>query len=188
MRPWPDGLAGAGTGVLTALGAAIGSAGAPVVFNGAGGTPSSLTLTNALGLSAAAMPALTGDVTTSAGAVATTLATVNATVGTFGGATQAASLTNIYNYQVGANTVGAQGSIGTSGTPGTIVGSLPSSIALLAGWQIRTRIAASTTSVGKLSTEEGNTKVSGDMGVPFAKTPSVKLRFPVVPSEVSKCR
>jgi hypothetical protein len=36
-----------GTGVRTALGVNIGSAGAPVLFNGAGGTPTSLTLTSA---------------------------------------------------------------------------------------------------------------------------------------------
>lgn len=39
-----------GTGVSTALAINIGSAGAPVLFNGAGGTPSSLTLTSATGL------------------------------------------------------------------------------------------------------------------------------------------
>lgn len=39
-----------GTGVLTALAINVGSAGAFVAFNGAGGTPSSLTLTNATGL------------------------------------------------------------------------------------------------------------------------------------------
>ena len=39
-----------GTGVETALGVNIGSAGAPVLFNGAGGTPSSITLTNGTGL------------------------------------------------------------------------------------------------------------------------------------------
>jgi hypothetical protein len=39
-----------GTGVFTALGVNVGSAGAPVLFNGAGGTPSSLTLTSATGL------------------------------------------------------------------------------------------------------------------------------------------
>jgi hypothetical protein len=39
-----------GTGVQTALGVNVGSAGAPVLFNGAGGTPSSLTLTSATGL------------------------------------------------------------------------------------------------------------------------------------------
>lgn len=39
-----------GTGVLTALGINIGSAGAFITFNGAAGTPSSLVLTNATGL------------------------------------------------------------------------------------------------------------------------------------------
>jgi hypothetical protein len=43
-----------GTGVATALAVDVGSAGAPVLFNGAGGTPSSLTLTNATGLPMAA--------------------------------------------------------------------------------------------------------------------------------------
>jgi len=73
-----------GTGVLTALGVNTGSAGAMVLFNGAGGTPSSLTLTNATGLSlatgvtgtlqAAQEPAHTGDVTNSAGSLALTIA------------------------------------------------------------------------------------------------------------------
>ena len=39
-----------GTGVLTALGINVGSAGAFVTFNGAGGTPSAITLTNGTGL------------------------------------------------------------------------------------------------------------------------------------------
>lgn len=43
-------IAGLGTGVATALGLNIGSAGAPVLFNGAGGTPTSLVLTNGTGL------------------------------------------------------------------------------------------------------------------------------------------
>lgn len=43
-------ITGLGAGVATALAIAIGSAGAPVVFNGAGGTPSSLVLTNATAL------------------------------------------------------------------------------------------------------------------------------------------
>lgn len=47
-----------GTGVATALGVAVGSAGAPVLFNGAGGTPSSMTLTNATGLPLAAVTGL----------------------------------------------------------------------------------------------------------------------------------
>lgn len=44
-------------------------------------------------LLAARMPALTGDITTSAGAVATTLATVNANVGSFGSASSVATFT-----------------------------------------------------------------------------------------------
>jgi hypothetical protein len=47
-----------GTGVATALGVNVGSAGAMVLFNGAGGTPSSLTLTNALGLPIAGLTGL----------------------------------------------------------------------------------------------------------------------------------
>lgn len=43
-------VTGLGTGVGAALAINIGSAGAPILFNGAGGTPSSLTLTNATGL------------------------------------------------------------------------------------------------------------------------------------------
>jgi len=72
-----------GTGILTALGVNIGSAGAPVLFNGAGGTPSSITLTNGSGLpttgltgtlQAAQEPAHTGDVTNSAGSLALAIA------------------------------------------------------------------------------------------------------------------
>lgn len=48
---------------------------------------------NAGTVAAARMPALTGDITTSAGAVATTLATVNSNVGSFGSATQVGSFT-----------------------------------------------------------------------------------------------
>lgn len=44
------GITALGTGIATALGVNIGSPGAPVLFNGAGGTPSSITLTNGTGL------------------------------------------------------------------------------------------------------------------------------------------
>ncbi len=49
------GISGLGTGVATALAVNVGSAGAFVTFNGAGGTPSSLTLTNATGLPTAGL-------------------------------------------------------------------------------------------------------------------------------------
>lgn len=68
-----------GTGVVTALGVNIGSTGAPVLLNGAGGTPSSMVGTNitgtAAGLTAGGVTTnanLTGDVTSSGNA--TTLA------------------------------------------------------------------------------------------------------------------
>lgn len=48
--PISNGISGLGTGVATALGVNTGSAGAVVLFNGAGGTPSSITLSNGTGL------------------------------------------------------------------------------------------------------------------------------------------
>lgn len=66
---------------------------------GAGGTLAAVSYSGSatdLGsgtLAAARMPALTGDITTSAGAVATTLATVNGNVGSFGSATQSVAIT-----------------------------------------------------------------------------------------------
>lgn len=50
-----------GTGVQTALGVNVGSAGAPVLFNGAGGTPSSLTGTNITGIPESGVTNLTTD-------------------------------------------------------------------------------------------------------------------------------
>lgn len=67
--PISTGLAGAGTGVLTALGVNIGTAGSPVLNGGALGTPTSGTLTSATGL-----PISTG-VSGLAAGVATFLAT-----------------------------------------------------------------------------------------------------------------
>lgn len=52
ITPAIGSITGLGTGIATALGVNVGSAGAPVLFNGAGGTPSSITLTNASGTAA----------------------------------------------------------------------------------------------------------------------------------------
>jgi hypothetical protein len=51
-------VTGLGTGVATALANNVGSAGAVVLFNGAGGTPTSLVLTNATGLPVGAITGL----------------------------------------------------------------------------------------------------------------------------------
>jgi len=64
-QPAVGDISGFGTGVGTALGVNVGSAGAPVLFNGAGGTPSSLTLTNATGLVPSSGLAATGTPTSS---------------------------------------------------------------------------------------------------------------------------
>ena len=50
--PVSTGISGLGTGVATALAVNVGSAGAPVTFNGAGGTPTSLVVTNITGTAA----------------------------------------------------------------------------------------------------------------------------------------
>lgn len=50
--PISTGVSGLGTGIATALAVNVGSAGAPVTFNGAGGTPSSMVGTNITGTAA----------------------------------------------------------------------------------------------------------------------------------------
>lgn len=78
--PISTGVSGLGTGVATALAINIGSAGAPVLFNGAGGTPTSLVGTNitgtAAGLTAGTASAIAvGGITGLGAGVSTWLAT-----------------------------------------------------------------------------------------------------------------
>jgi hypothetical protein len=85
-------LAGAGTGVLTALGVNIGSAGAPILFNGAAGTPTSLVGTNITG-TAAGLTA--GNVTTNANLTGMVTSIGNATtLGSFTSADLRSALTD----------------------------------------------------------------------------------------------
>lgn len=73
ITPAIGSVTGLGTGVATALAVNTGSAGAPVLFNGALGTPSSGSIATTLltgALQAAQEPAHTGDVTNSAGSLA----------------------------------------------------------------------------------------------------------------------
>jgi len=93
ITPAVGGITGLGANVATALANAVGSAGAIVVFNGAGGTPSSIVLTNATGLPIAGLTGLgTG--------VATALAIAVGSAGAFvtfngaGGTPSSITLTN----------------------------------------------------------------------------------------------
>jgi hypothetical protein len=74
-------VSGLGTGVATALGIAIGSAGAPITFDGALGTPSSGTVTNLTGTASININGTVGATTATTGA----FTTVTATTGIFGG-------------------------------------------------------------------------------------------------------
>ena len=77
-----------GTGVLTALGVNIGSAGAPVLFNGALGTPSSGTVTNLTGTASININGTVGATTPSTGVFTTLVAgsTTSLLLGTAGSA------------------------------------------------------------------------------------------------------
>ena len=75
-----------GTGVVTALGVNVGSAGAFVTFDGALGTPSSGTVTNLTGTASININGTVGATTPTTGAFTTVAATtVTATTGIFGG-------------------------------------------------------------------------------------------------------
>lgn len=87
-----------GLNVLTALGVNIGSAGAPVLFNGVGGTPVSLTLTNATGLPNAGLLNSSITLGTSSVALGGALTSVNGAIAwtgtpTFSNATYSALFT-----------------------------------------------------------------------------------------------
>ena len=90
---------GLGTGIGTALAIAVGSAGAPVLFDGAGGTPSSLTLTNATGLPAVGV---TGTALVSA-AIGTTVQAYDADLTTWAGITPGANVGTALAVAVGTD-------------------------------------------------------------------------------------
>jgi hypothetical protein len=90
--PVATGISGLGTGVATALAVNIGSAGAPVLFNGALGTPSSGTVTNLTGTASININGTVGATTATTGAF-TTL-TTSSTVTLNGGTTNGVAYLN----------------------------------------------------------------------------------------------
>ena len=86
VTPAVGSVTGLGTGVATALGVNVGSAGAFVTFNGALGTPSGGTVTNLTGTASININGTVGATTPTTGAFTTVAATtVTATTGIFGG-------------------------------------------------------------------------------------------------------
>ncbi|WP_441280499.1 beta strand repeat-containing protein [Tardiphaga sp. 862_B3_N1_1] len=100
-------VSGLGTGVATALAVNIGSAGAPVLFNGAGGTPSSMVGTNITGTAAGLT---SGNVTTNANLTGEVTSVGNAT--TITNASVIAKLLTAFS--AGAGTVSSSDSILTA--------------------------------------------------------------------------
>lgn len=141
-------LAGAGTGVLTALAVNVGTAGAPVVLNGAGGTPSSLTLTNATGLPVAS-------VSGTATGVQTGLTTAVNTTGGFVTTDGSATLTNkTLTAPVLGGTITGTYTIG--GTP-----TFPSSVVTLTGSQTLTNKTITTPAISDAT-------VTGSLNIPHS--------------------
>lgn len=165
ITPAVGNITGLGTGVATALGVNIGSAGAFVTFNGAGGTPSSMTATNltgtAAGLTAGAVTTnanLTGDVTSvgnattfAAGSASNlnsgTLAAARGGAGTINGALKGngsgvvsqAACTDLSNGATGCSTVvgtiATQNYTATTWTPAITASVTPGTPAYVANGQ-----------------------------------------------------
>lgn len=162
ITPAIGSITGLGTGVATALGTNVGSAGAFVTFNGALGTPSSGTLTNATGLpttgltgtlQAAQEPAHTGDVTNSAGSLALTIA--------------ANAVTNAKAAQMATNTVKGNATSGTANATDLSVGSCSTAGSALiwttnTGFGCNTSITASSATTATTATNATNTAITDD--------------------------
>lgn len=107
-------ITGLGTGVPAALAVNIGSAGAPVLFNGAGGTPSSLVGTNITG-TAAGLTAGTANAVAVGG-----ITGLSANCGTWLATASSANLRSCMTDESGTGVLYFQG--GDAGTPSALVG------------------------------------------------------------------
>jgi hypothetical protein len=95
--PISTGISGLGTGIATALAINTGSAGAPVLFNGALGTPASGTVTNLTGTASININGTVGATTPSTLAATTGTFTATGQVQYFSGATTASKYIRLEN-------------------------------------------------------------------------------------------
>jgi hypothetical protein len=105
ITPAASSITGLGTGVAAALAINVGSAGAIVVLNGAGGTPSSIVLTNATGLP---IGGITGLGTGVAAALAQVVNTASGFITQTGGDARYVPITKAINAQTGTTYTLAQ--------------------------------------------------------------------------------
>ena len=194
-----SGVTGFGTGVATALGVNIGSAGAPVLFNGALGTPSSGTLTNASGLPISGIAGLGAGVGTwlatpsSANLAAAVTDETGSGALVFGTnpAISGPTVTggSIDNAPIGAGTrstgafttLAANGAVTLSGIPGS--GTIASSICATAGGALIAQAGANCYAGGSAAAGGNNTNVqynssgvlAGTDGFVFDGTSQVSL-------------
>lgn len=167
-------ITGLGTGVGAALAVNIGSAGAPVLFNGVGGTPSSITLTNGSGLPTTALtgtlqaaqePAHTGGVTNSAGSLALTVIT-NANL--TGDVTSAGNATT-YNNVLPSTKLAYNGAVLSGGAPSNPTGTTSATVVHMGLGVTTCRFTPtfSTRVVFDIKGSTNSTAVNGQSGIQF---------------------
>lgn len=141
-----------GTGVATALAVNVGSAGAVVLFNGAGGTPSSMTGTNITGIPAAGV---TGTALVAA-AIGTTVQAYDADLVTWAGITPGTGVGTALAVNVGA----AGSFLVNGGALGTPASGLVTNLTGTASININGTVGATTAAAGKFTTLDSTNAVT----------------------------
>ena len=173
---------------ITSVGTLVGGA------TGAGFTVNLGTSTISGTLPASAHPALTGDITSTAGALATTLATVNTNVGSFGSSSSiptftvngkglitaagSVTITSVGTLVGGATGAGFTVNLGTS----TISGTLPASAHPALTGDVTNTAGSLATTVGKIGgmsvTLAGSLTTSGAYGLTLTTTGATSVTLP----------
>jgi hypothetical protein len=171
--PISTGVSGLGTGIAAALAVNTGSAGAPVLLNGAGGTPTSIALTNASGLPVAS--GISGLGTGIAAALAVNTGSAGAPV--------------LLNGALGTPSSGTiSGSFVTGGTFGAVNGS---ALTALNGTNIGSGVVAASrggTGVSNTGTITlaGNLVTTGAFNTTFGQTATTVVTLPSTNSTMAR--